>query len=270
VVVAATVAAGLGVGALLLGRYALPDLLTPAKAPALPPSPSRLVTTPSGRLRLDPAQAANVATIAAVGKRMGLEDHAVTVALVASLQESKLRNLPSGDLDSIGLFQQRPSQGWGAPVELIDPVYAASAFFRALVRVPGWAAMPVGDAAQQVQRSAAPDAYGPWEAQGRILAEAFTGEVGAALACRFAGPASPGLSAPASPLEDAVTAELGSPALGASVPEARGWTVASWLVGHAYEYGISSVTFQGQVWTPSSGAWTPQGRVTDEVVFTRL
>lgn len=271
VVVVVTVAAGVGVAVVLVGRFTLPDLLTPT--PASPPSPSCLVTTPSGRLRLDPAQAENVATIAAVGKRMGLEDHAVTVALVASLQESKLRNLPSGDLDSVGLFQQRPSQGWGAPVELIDPVYAASAFYRALVRVPGWAAMPVGDAAQQVQHSAAPDAYGPWEGQGRILAEAFTGEVGAALACRFAAPASPSPSPtlPA-PLEDAVTAELGSPAFGAAVPDARGWTVASWLVGHAYEYGISSVTFKGQQWTPSSGAWSPRppGPVTDEVVLTRL
>ena len=71
--------------------------------------------------RLDLEQAANATTVAAVGKRLGLPDHAVTIALAAALQESKLRNLSHGDLDSLGIFQQRPSQGWGTASQVMVP-----------------------------------------------------------------------------------------------------------------------------------------------------
>src|ERR1700686_3648968 len=107
-------------------------------------------------------QAQNSTTIAAVGKRLGLPDHAVTVALAAALQESKLHNLAYGDRDSLGLFQQRPSQGWGTASEILTPSYAAAAFFRALQRVPSWETLPITDAAQKVQLSGAPTAYAQW------------------------------------------------------------------------------------------------------------
>src|SRR6516225_3455108 len=90
---------------------------------------------------LDIDQAANATTIAAVGKQLGLPDHAVTVALAAALQESELHNLPGGDLDSLGLFQQRPSQGWGTAGQIMTPRYAALAFYRHLAVVPGWQVM---------------------------------------------------------------------------------------------------------------------------------
>ncbi|HEX3622605.1 MAG TPA: hypothetical protein VHT97_09835 [Acidimicrobiales bacterium] len=239
-----------------------------ASGPAKP-SPSCTVVMSTGRLRLDLAQAANAATIAAVGKRMGLVDHAVTVALVAALQESKLHNLDSGDLDSVGLFQQRPSQGWGSPSELIVPTFAAEAFYKALMRVPGWETMAVGDAAQRVQRSAAPDAYGPWENQGRSLAQALTGETAAGLTCRFDLPSPAATPVSATSLNDAVAGELGSPALGVAVPEQRGWTVAAWLVAHAFDQRITAVTYLGQRWTPATGVWQPQGPAVDQVQITR-
>jgi len=132
-----------------------------APTPTTTPTSACAVASPSGRLRLSVEQAQNATTIAAVAKRDGLADRAVTVALAAALQESKLRNVAYGDLDSLGLFQQRPSQGWGAPAQLLVPSYAAGAFYAALVKVPGWGAMPVADAAQAVQRSAAGDAYTP-------------------------------------------------------------------------------------------------------------
>jgi hypothetical protein len=81
---------------------------------------------------LSEEQAENAATIAAVGIRLGLPDHAVTVALAAALQESGLHNLPDGDRDSAGLFQQRPSQGWGTHAQVLDPVYASTAFYSRL------------------------------------------------------------------------------------------------------------------------------------------
>ncbi len=76
-----------------------------------------------------------------VGKRLGLADHAVSVALATAPQESKLRNLNYGDRDSLGLFQQRPSQGWGPPAKILVPRLAAAAFYTRLRSVPGWLAV---------------------------------------------------------------------------------------------------------------------------------
>ena len=102
----------------------------------------------------DPEQAADAATVAAVAKRRGLPNHAVTVALAAALQESKLYNVNYGDRDSVGIFQQRPSQGWGTPAQLIDPAYAANAFYSHLEKIPTWRTLEVAKAAQLVQHSA--------------------------------------------------------------------------------------------------------------------
>jgi len=197
-------------------------------------------------------QAANATTIAAVGKQLGLPDHAVTIALAAAFQESELHNLPGGDLDSLGLFQQRPSQGWGTASQIMTPRYAALAFYRHLALVRGWQDMSVTAAAQAVQRSGAPDAYAQWEPAARLLAEVFTGEVAAGLGCHF--PKSSRRTIDGN-LTQAMTDELGGPSLGVAVPPARGWTVASWLVGHAKQYGIKSVTFGGQRWTPKGRSW---------------
>lgn len=133
--------------------------------------------------RITPEQAANARTIAAVAKAKGIPNHAVTVAIAAALQESKLRNIAHGDRDSVGLFQQRPSQGWGTPEQLTDPVFAATAFYEALLKVEGWDTMSVTDAAQEVQLSAAPDAYAKWEPEGRALARILTGEVPNRIEC---------------------------------------------------------------------------------------
>jgi hypothetical protein len=212
---------------------------------------------------LIPDQAAHATTIAAVGKRMGLPDHAVSVALAAALQESKLQNLPHGDRDSVGLFQQRPSQGWGSASQLLTPTYAAGAFYRHLARVQGWEALPVTTAAQRVQRSAAPSAYARWEGEARAIAQAATGEIPAGLACRVdIGPT----QASGKPLRDALTQELGAPTLDEPAPDARGWTVAAWLVGHAQQFGVSEVSYAGQIWSGASGRWVASGGPVDMVV----
>lgn len=202
---------------------------------------------------LDLEQAANATTVAAVGKRLGMPDHAVTVALAAALQESGLHNLAYGDLDSLGLFQERPSQGWGTPTQVMVPRYAATAFYTRLMRVPGWSDMAVTDAAQTIEHSAAPDAYARWEAEARVLAGALTGEGPAGLSCKFRQPSARTTRAA---LSEAMTLELGQPTLDVPVTVARGWTVAAWLVGHARQYGIASVAFAGRRWTPASSAWS--------------
>jgi len=206
---------------------------------------------------ITPEQAQNAAIIAAVALRKGMADHAVTVALAASLQETHLRNLPYGDLDSVGLFQQRPSQGWGTSAQIMDPDYAASTFYDHLARVSGWQAMAVTAAAQLVQHSATPDAYATWEAEARSLASALTGEVPAGLACRLRGF---GGSAPApSALGQAAATELGAPLLGVPLPAKTGWAVAAWAVAHAYTYHLRSVSFDGWTWTAASGRWVLVG-----------
>ena len=191
---------------------------------------------------LVPDQAQNASIIAAVAMQMGLPDHAVTVALATAYQESQLENLTYGDLDSVGLFQQRPSEGWGTPAQIENPVYAATAFYDHLVQVPGWETMPVTEAAQMVQHSASPDAYAQWAPEARSLARALTGEEPQGMAChldRFGG------HAPlTSTLTSAVTTELGSPAFGVPVSTKRGWQVAAWAVAHAYNYHLTSVTFR--------------------------
>lgn len=215
------------------------------------------------RVALDADQAANATTVAAVARRLGLPDHAVTIALAAALQESKLRNLPYGDQDSVGLFQQRPSQGWGTEAQIMSPRYAATSFYTRLVTVTGWETLPVTDAAQAVQRSAAPDAYARWEGEARLLARALTGEVPAGFACRTTPPQTP--RAPAGALTSDLTADLGATSLGTPVDDALGWQTAGWLIAHAGQYGVSTVTFAGQRWSGQRGAWTPHPPPTSTV-----
>jgi hypothetical protein len=211
---------------------------------------------------LDLSQAANATTIAAVGKRLGLPNHAVTIALATALLESRLHNLDYGDRDSLGLFQQRPSQGWGTPAQILSPRHAATAFFEQLARVPGWQTLPVTVAAQRVQRSALPNGYAQHEGEARALASALTGEVPAGMACRLSVPRTP----PPAPLASAVAAELGSPSLAVPVSPARGWTVALWLVGHSSEFRVTSVQFSGMRWTPSDAQWVADASATSRVI----
>ncbi|WP_338595430.1 M23 family metallopeptidase [Saccharopolyspora sp. SCSIO 74807] len=120
-------------------------------------------------------QIGNAATIVAVGRQMGVPEEGWVVALATAIQESGLRNLDYGDRDSLGLFQQRPSQGWGSPEQIRNPTYSTTQFYRHLLAVPGWEQMSVNDAAQLVQRSGFPNAYGRHELAARQLAGAVHG-----------------------------------------------------------------------------------------------
>jgi hypothetical protein len=137
---------------------------------------------------LKPDQLLNASIIADVAMRRGLPEQAVIVALATAQQESKLTNLDYGDADSVGLFQQRPSQGWGSEEQILDPVYSSGKFFDALVKVRNWAGLTVAAAAQAVQRSAFPDAYTSWQPLGTALAAALTGVTLTQLTCRLGHP----------------------------------------------------------------------------------
>lgn len=129
-------------------------------------------------------QTMNAATIAAVGTGRGMPERAVTIALATALQESQLVNIQHGDLDSLGLFQQRPSQGWGTKKEILDPTYAAGVFYEHLAKVNDYQQLPLTVAAQRVQRSGYPEAYAKHEPEATLLSAALTGQAAATLTCQ--------------------------------------------------------------------------------------
>lgn len=224
-----------------------------------PPEPSCAVLGTS--YVISGTQASHAATIAAVGDELGLPGRAVTIALATALQESGLRNLPYGDRDSLGLFQQRPSQGWGTPEQVTDPRYAAAAFYTALAELPGWETQRLTEAAQAVQRSGFPDAYQQWEPQAQALTDALR-EPAAGLHCSTGEPDDP-RPVREEALLTAVLADLGT------APTAmrdgrltwaagdRPWLLANWLVAHADEFGLAAITLAGRGWTAADG-WAPE------------
>jgi LysM repeat protein len=148
-------------------------------APVPAPVPAPAPVAPAGITPLTAEMRGNAAIIVSVGRRIGVGDYGLIIALAAAMQESGLRNLDHGDRDSLGLFQQRSSTGWGTPAQIMDPVQASLAFFggpgnpnagrtRGLLDIPGWPSMTVTQAAQAVQISAYPNAYAAWEASARV------------------------------------------------------------------------------------------------------
>lgn len=122
-----------------------------------------------------PEQLSNAATIVAVGKQRNVPEQGWVVALATAIQESRLHNLDHGDRDSLGLFQQRPSQGWGSPQQIRNPTYSATQFYQHLLGTSGWQQMSLNSAAQAVQHSGVPDAYGRHEPAARQLLGAVHG-----------------------------------------------------------------------------------------------
>ena len=214
-------------------------------------------TVPGTELTFTNDQAANAATIAAVARSRGLPARATVVALATAQQESRLRNLDYGDRDSLGLFQQRPSQGWGTEAQVQDPVYAAGAFFDHLVQVPGWETGRLTEVAQDVQRSGFPEAYQQWEGMASGLANALLATSPTSLSCSFTPSADVApVDQRTAALTDAVRREAGAPTVGADGTvsvTAAGWPEATWAVAHAERFQLTRVSFDGWVWTPQSG-----------------
>jgi hypothetical protein len=218
-----------------------------------------------GVIALDTDQAGIAATIAGVAQHKALPPRAVTVAYAAALQESKLTNPTFGDRDSVGVFQQRPSEGWGPRRLLIDPVYATTKFFDALTKVHKYLKLPVYKAAQAVQHSADGYAYDQYAPMATGMATAFTGQTPRSVWCWY----SSGIGA--RPRQQAIGAELAKtfgplpvqtandPRMMVRPPSAvSGWAVAAWLVAHAQQYDIDVVRYAGYRWTAASGSagWT--------------
>ncbi|MBT2448059.1 hypothetical protein J7F03_13415 [Streptomyces sp. ISL-43] len=228
---------------------------------------------------MTPEQAANAATIAAVGVSKGMPDRAVTIALATAMQESALRNLDHGDRDSLGLFQQRPSQGWGTPAQIMDPVYSAGIFYERLAEVKGYSRLPLTVAAQKVQLSAFPQAYAKHEPDATVLTTAFTG--GGHLECAGPAPAQAGDPAevraelsrligksgphtmPAEPAGTAGAAEVTLVAKGDGGEAAvrSGQVLSQWAVANSRELGITRVSYVSGAWIAGEdgGDWQRTG-----------
>jgi len=181
---------------------------------------------------LDTEQQGTVSLIIALGRQRSLDPRAWQVAIQAGMTESGLRNLNHGDRDSLGIFQMRPSMGWGTVAQVTDPVYEVNKFFDVLLAVPDWKNMRPGDAAQAVERSGFPDRYHKWEPMAATLVQNI-GHVVDVVACG----AGTGLLLP--PSKAAVTAiqfalgEQGKPYVwGATGPDAYD---CSGLMLRAYE-----------------------------------
>lgn len=267
-VLAFALVAGLGI---YLGWQHWSGLLTPACTVDID-----AVTAPDGMdgrlnpVTLSPEQMANAATIAAVGIRREMPERAVVVALATALQESRLRNLPDGDRDSIGLFQQRPSMGWGTPQEISDPRYAAGKFYDSLRKVRGWQQMRITEAAQHVQRSAHPEAYQKWAKDATVLASALLGRTAGAVRCELREDPKVRGTAAATGLAENLSADWGKltavtsvsrvPTLSLTVSNGRtGWQYAHWLVAHAAGSGITRVRYADLQWTGKHGSWKKIG-----------
>lgn len=182
---------------------------------------------------LDQQQRANVALIISVGRQRHLDPLAWQVAVQAAMTESGLRNLEHGDRDSLGLFQMRPSQGWGTAEQVTDPTYEANKFYDVLLTVHGWQNMTPGNAAQRVERSAFPQRYQHWTAMGAALVE-HLGDVSDPTGCGpSAGDRLPAPTPAAQQAVDFAMDQLGKPYVwGAEGPDAFD---CSGLVMRAYQ-----------------------------------
>jgi hypothetical protein len=245
---------------------------------------------------LDAEQAGNAAIITGVAVRRKLPARAATIAIATALQESKLRNVTYGDRDSLGLFQQRPSQGWGTKAQVTDPVYATNAFYDVLVKIEGYRNLSVTKAAQKVQRSAFPSAYADHEADARVLASALSGNSAAAFTCvlsplRAAGQSTgtSGLTPDADAVVAAAKRELGADVTatgahgrsvelaltsGSGTASVDAWAIAQWALARGGTLPVVAIstterswgrTDRPDRWGHSGDAQLPPGHVVVQV-----
>ncbi|GAA1972639.1 hypothetical protein GCM10009718_05660 [Isoptericola halotolerans] len=267
---ASAVVAVLAVGALAVGGVVW---FLSEREPAL--SRQRCAATLDGAdWYLTTVQSQNAALIVGTSIQRDLPARAATIGVATALQESSLVNIDYGDRDSLGLFQQRPSQGWGTPAEIMDPVYSTNAFYDGLVEVDGWQDMEVTVAAQAVQRSAFPEAYAQHETRSRAWASALTGHSPGSLTCQLFAVTEDepvdlvdrlrqdlGIPADAvtavEPDADEVRQAIDATTLGYEDPDRSVWAVAHWAVATASVTDVVEVRAGDQVWTRADAVWAP-------------
>ncbi|MGL4178461.1 MAG: hypothetical protein ACRCSN_20585 [Dermatophilaceae bacterium] len=215
------------------------------------------VTASGTTFQWAPDQASNAAAITAIAVKRGLPPRAATIAIATAMQESKVRNVRHGDRDSLGLFQQRPSQGWGTAEQILDPEYSTNRFYDALVKVDGYTDLDIAAAAQKVQLSADGAAYAQHEAKARVTASVLSGQTEAGVGCALDDPASPGDPEALVALLDkdfGLDGEVSENRVSVPTDSAEAaWAVASWAVARASETGAVRVVTDGREWRRGKG-----------------
>ena len=245
-------------------------------------------------VELDLEQAENASLMAAIAQQRGLPARAVSIAIATAFQESKIQNVEHGDRDSVGLFQQRPSQGWGSARQIMRPAYAINAFYDGLEKVDGYRSMEMHEAAQEVQRSADGGAYEQHELPARALASAFTGNSPATFSCTIDSPDDSdqserknGLTPNANALLRDTERAFGDLQTGGYAPggidsghsdgsahydgravdyffkpvnadaKLAGWALAHYVVANSDRLGVKTVIYDDRIWTASrsSSRW---------------
>ncbi|BBH16725.1 hypothetical protein Back2_10120 [Nocardioides baekrokdamisoli] len=257
------VIAAVVVAALAFGGTKLWQALSKPFGDILGASPQCTATIDTGSASLTPEQTENAAVITAVAVRRGLPARAVTIALATAMQESKLRNLNYGDSDSLGLFQQRPSMGWGTAAQITNPVYSANAFYNALIKIQGYQTRPIGEVAQAVQHSAdvsSGPSYAQHEQDARAFASTMTGYSPHGLNCQLETPTTSHPKTATAEVDSFFGAFTGTAlthGTTATFPitgtPTQGWSVAAYLVAQAQRIGILQVSWDGWSWTPGGG-----------------
>jgi hypothetical protein len=233
------------------------------------------------RVDLSTEQAENATLIAAIGIRRGLPARAVSIALATAYQESKIRNLDHGDRDSLGLFQQRPSMGWGTTKQVRDPYYATNAFYDALVKIPDYESMRITEAAQKVQRSGFPEAYSDHEIDARSLASVLTGySSGGLFTCVVHEPSERGSGDRVIRQVERAFGDLDIKRTGSRQDVALtvddsaaghrlGWSVAQFVLAHGVALHPDRIAYAGKQWhigRDSEDGWRSGGSASDTEV----
>lgn len=262
---------GLAVGAVVV----LLDRVQPQTADR----PGCVASLDGTEWRLSVDQADNAALIVSMSLRRQMPARAATIGLATALQESRLENIDYGDRDSVGLFQQRTSQGWGTIEQIMDPVYSTTKFYDGLDTIAGYLDLPVTEAAQAVQRSGFPDAYAQHEPRSRAWAAALRGQTPAGITCSLpdATPVEAGnptsVETALAAVEARATRDLGegvstrgdglqivlqaAPLAQRDPLDVVTWALGTWSVATASATGIETVAVADQVWSRSSREWSP-------------
>ena len=217
------------------------------------PGEERCVGNANSRsVALDLDQAYYSSIVVGLSVRRGLAPRAGSIAMATVYQESGIRNLDYGDRDSVGLFQQRPSAGWGSEKQLMDPYYATTKFYNAMVKVKDWETRDITKVAQAVQRSAYPDAYKQHEPDARVLASALSGQAQHAFTCLVHDEAAGDAKGLAESLEttfreDTKTAD--KVVTMSAKSDRLAWAYAQYAVANAGRHGVVTVEVADYVWT---------------------
>lgn len=226
---------------------------------------------------LDLEQARYASIIVGVADKRGLSARASSIAMATAYQESNVHNIDYGDRDSVGLFQQRPSQGWGTVKQIMDPYYSSAKFYQALVKVPGWESGDINDVAQLVQRSGFPEAYRDHETDAKTVSSVLSGYSPAGMKCLYHDIP----QADAQGLKTSLNKTLGvrstlrqEGALTVKVTSKRqAWAVAHHAQANAGRFGVVSVRVGSKRWEPRRNklsGWEDAEAVATKTVVVRL